>query len=203
MPFPALIPIFFFSSWLTMIFWGIIAPDLGIVTIGYPKAMLVTIALWLVVGPMARPGGGKKKSESKFNFIGSIGKSAVKGKKRGWSGNSQSVDGDTIKIESSFSGISRRATSQNFKGGEVTTSFGGVQLDLRGAKLAPEGATLNIKAFVGGVEALVPEGWDIEMDVSGTIAGTSDERSHPGGQGAPKLVITGSATLGGITLKDG
>ncbi len=45
---------FFFSSWVAMIFWGIIAPDLGLETLSYPKAMLVTIALWLVVAPLAR-----------------------------------------------------------------------------------------------------------------------------------------------------
>ena len=44
--------LFFFSSWLTMIFWGIIAPDLGGRTISYPMAMLITIALWLVVSPL-------------------------------------------------------------------------------------------------------------------------------------------------------
>ncbi len=44
---------FFFSSWLTMIFWGIIAPEFGIKTIGYPLAMLITIALWLIVAPVA------------------------------------------------------------------------------------------------------------------------------------------------------
>ena len=43
---------FFFSAWLMMIFWGIVAPDLGIDTIGYTKAMLITIALWLVVAPL-------------------------------------------------------------------------------------------------------------------------------------------------------
>ena len=45
---------FFFSSWLTMIFWGILAPDLGLVTISYVKAMLMTIALWLVLAPLVR-----------------------------------------------------------------------------------------------------------------------------------------------------
>ena len=44
--------LFFFSSWLTMIFWGIVAPDLGGRTISYPMAMLITIALWLVVAPL-------------------------------------------------------------------------------------------------------------------------------------------------------
>ena len=44
---------FFISSWVTMIFWGIIAPDFDIKTIGYPMAMLITIAVWLVVAPLA------------------------------------------------------------------------------------------------------------------------------------------------------
>jgi hypothetical protein len=43
---------FFFCAWLAMIFWGIVSPDLGIQTIGYPKAMLVTIAVWLVITPL-------------------------------------------------------------------------------------------------------------------------------------------------------
>jgi hypothetical protein len=42
---------FFFSAWLTMMFWGIVAPEVGLKTIGYPLAMLVTIALWLIVAP--------------------------------------------------------------------------------------------------------------------------------------------------------
>ncbi len=43
---------FFFSAWLTMIFWGIVAPDIGVAKISYTTAMLVTIALWLVVAPL-------------------------------------------------------------------------------------------------------------------------------------------------------
>ena len=50
-PVPFTAVLFFFSSWLTMVFWGIIAPDTGLRTIGYPKAMLVPIALCLVVAP--------------------------------------------------------------------------------------------------------------------------------------------------------
>ena len=43
---------FFFSSFLTMIFWGIIAPHFELETIGYTMAMLITIAIWLVVAPL-------------------------------------------------------------------------------------------------------------------------------------------------------
>ena len=43
---------FFFSAWLTMVFWGVIGPDVGLKTIDYPMAMLVTIALWLILAPV-------------------------------------------------------------------------------------------------------------------------------------------------------
>ncbi len=43
---------FFFSAWLAMVFWGIVAPDVGLATIGYSKAMVVTIGQWLVVAPL-------------------------------------------------------------------------------------------------------------------------------------------------------
>ncbi len=43
---------FFFSAWLLMIFWGIVAPDLNVPTVSYPMAMLITIALWLVISPL-------------------------------------------------------------------------------------------------------------------------------------------------------
>ena len=52
---------FFFSAWLTMIFWGIVAPDFDVRTIGYPTAMLTTIGLWLIVAPLAAAAGKSRK----------------------------------------------------------------------------------------------------------------------------------------------
>jgi hypothetical protein len=49
----AAIPGFFFSSFIVMLLWGAIAPDVGVETIGYPMAMLVTLTLWLAVAPLA------------------------------------------------------------------------------------------------------------------------------------------------------
>ena len=50
---PAACAGFFLSSWILMIFWGIIAPDFDVKTIGYTMAMLITIGVWLVVAPLA------------------------------------------------------------------------------------------------------------------------------------------------------
>ncbi len=43
---------FFFCAWIVMIFWGIVAPDVGVKTISYTRAMVVTIGLWLAVAPL-------------------------------------------------------------------------------------------------------------------------------------------------------
>ena len=53
----AAIPFFFLSSLVLMVLWGVIAPDLGIATVGYPMAMLITITLWLAVAPLAAAAG--------------------------------------------------------------------------------------------------------------------------------------------------
>ncbi len=52
----AAIPGFFLSSFILMLLWGVIAPELGIVTVGYPMAMLINITLWLAVAPLAAVG---------------------------------------------------------------------------------------------------------------------------------------------------
>ena len=44
-------PLFFVSSWLLMIFAGIVASDAGIRPFGYVTSMLVTIGLWLTMAP--------------------------------------------------------------------------------------------------------------------------------------------------------
>ena len=55
------IPGFFLSSFFLMILWGIIAPWLGIPTVGYVNAMLITFTLWLAVAPLAVVRNKRKK----------------------------------------------------------------------------------------------------------------------------------------------
>lgn len=50
---PTAVAGFFLSSFITMIFWGIIAPDFNVKTIGYTMAMLITIGIWLIIAPLA------------------------------------------------------------------------------------------------------------------------------------------------------
>jgi hypothetical protein len=53
----AAIPGFFLSSYFVMLLWGVIAPKVGLDSISYTMAMLVTITLWLAVAPLAAVAG--------------------------------------------------------------------------------------------------------------------------------------------------
>lgn len=55
------IPGFFISSLILMALWGVIAPDFGIDTINYTRAMLINITLWLAVAPLAATGWKRKR----------------------------------------------------------------------------------------------------------------------------------------------
>jgi hypothetical protein len=55
------IPGFFLSSFFLMLLWGVIAPEFGIATISYVKAMLINITLWLAIAPLAAASWGHKK----------------------------------------------------------------------------------------------------------------------------------------------
>jgi hypothetical protein len=57
----AAIPGFFLSSFFFMLLWGVIAPKVGLETIGYPLAMLMTITLWIAVAPLAAAASRKRR----------------------------------------------------------------------------------------------------------------------------------------------
>jgi hypothetical protein len=56
----AAVPGFFLSSLFVMLMSRAIGPRLGFAAFGYPDAMLVTIALWLAVAPLAAAGRGRR-----------------------------------------------------------------------------------------------------------------------------------------------
>ncbi len=91
---------------------------------------------------------------------------------------------DTINIVTIFSGEESRIASQSFRGGQVTAIFGGGELDLREAQLAP-GATLNITALFGGVEMKVPESWRVDVHGAALFGGIENKQKSTADPTAP------------------
>lgn len=127
-------------------------------------------------------------------------------KRRGWgSVTSKGVAGDDyIDYVNVFSGGERQIVSQNFQGGKVSAVFGGIELDLTKAKLAPGKNVLEIAAVFGGATIIVPDSWYVTIEVTPILGGFSDERKlHPGRpmETDSQLVLKGAVIFGGGEVK--
>lgn len=104
---------------------------------------------------------------------------------------------DEVDLVASFGPLEFHSEAAAFRGGSVTTMFGGGELDLRDATLDPAGATLQIKTLFGGGNLVVPEAWNIETKLSG-IGGVGDGRAKvERSPDAPTLRLEGTNWFGG------
>jgi predicted membrane protein len=114
------------------------------------------------------------------------------------------IPSDDVEVASGiFGGPTVVNTSQTFQGASLTGIFGGVTLDLRGARPAPGGARISATAVFGGIEILVPRGWRISTR-STAIFGGVDKKTDDDGQlptDAPLLSIDALALFGGVEVK--
>lgn len=106
-----------------------------------------------------------------------------------------------------FGGLERRMTSQDFQGGDVTTIFGGAELDLTEANMQAKEATLAITAIFGGVELRVPPNWQVAFRGAPIFGGIEDKTrtarvEDPANSNLKLLVITGAVIFGGLEIKN-
>ncbi len=93
--------------------------------------------------------------------------------------------------------------SQDFRGGEVTAILGFFEIDLRGAAMAGDSATVEVFALFGGVEFKVPEDWDVLLNGTPILGMFSAvRRSRDGSAPKKKLIIRGTAIMGGVEVKN-
>lgn len=75
-----------------------------------------------------------------------------------------------------FGGGDKNINSQQFQGGKLTHIFGGSKVDFTRAKLAPGKNYLEVVMIFGGTKLIVPESWDIKIEVTSVFGGFSDKR---------------------------
>lgn len=100
-----------------------------------------------------------------------------------------------------LSGAEWRPTSP-FEGAELNATLGGVKLDLTGAPMAGESATIDLFALMGGVEILVPPDWTVITKVTTFMGGCSDKRRPSTLPRTKQLIVQGFTMMGGVEIKD-
>jgi len=105
-----------------------------------------------------------------------------------------------------FGGGERRIDSPDFRGGDISVVFGGLQVDCRGATIVTEEAVVDAFAMFGGIELIVPASWSVRVEGFPVFGGFDDKTVHPvvGDDGSPpkRLVVRGYSMFGGVDVKN-
>jgi predicted membrane protein len=91
------------------------------------------------------------------------------------------------------------APTPGWRAGGVTVVFGGATIDLRTSPPAQNGARLRVTAVLGGVDVLVPQGWQ------GRVAGFpilgSVRDGTQAGSTTPPVTVTATAVFGRVEIR--
>ena len=102
-----------------------------------------------------------------------------------------------------FGGSKIKVVSQKFKGGKITSIFGGSELDFTNAQLAEGTNVIDIVCMFGGTTLILPADWHVRSEVVSILGGFADKRIKISNVASPdrELVIKGVAIFGGGEIK--
>ena len=86
-----------------------------------------------------------------------------------------------------------------YTGGSATAIFGGVELDLRQAKIK-DGAVIDVFTFCGGITISLPDDVIVKNEVRGVFGG-SDDKTVPKPSAKKTIYLKGECVLGGLEIK--
>jgi hypothetical protein len=103
-----------------------------------------------------------------------------------------------------FGGVERKVTTDDFRGGQVSAMFGGVEIDLRRAGMRGDSAVIDVNSMFGGVGFKIPQNWIVIGQIVAIFGGFGNKAVQPSADmpGVKRLYIKGSAMFGGVEVKN-
>ena len=87
----------------------------------------------------------------------------------------------------------------DFKGSNIDSIFGSVQLDLTNAHIGGD-RVINATSIFGGTTIIVPNNVNVKVRSNGIFGGVNNKVKHSA-EDAPTLYINGSAVFGGVDIR--
>ena len=106
---------------------------------------------------------------------------------------------DVLDETAIFGGRSMSLVSEQFRGGKITSIFGGSKINLLYCKPV-EGCVIDVATIFGGTKIIVPENWNVKTEVVSIFGGFEDKRGNSVISRVDQskvVVIKGSAIFGG------
>jgi len=128
----------------------------------------------------------------------------LKGPRRGSQASRETASIDFVQRTVTLGGAQIRVDSKQFRGGDLSSTMGGIELDLRHAEIADAEAILSFHVVMGGVELRVPETWNVVNEVAPTLGAVEDRTAHPASGDGPakRLVLRGTVVMGEVSVKN-
>lgn len=108
---------------------------------------------------------------------------------------------DRDDISAIMAGVEVANHSQKFQASSATSVMGGAKLDLRKAKFADK-SEIEIFAFWGGVEIIVPKNIIIQNRVSAIMGGVENKTQQKTDKSSPQLFVTGDVIMSGVSIRN-
>lgn len=162
--------------------WGLLLMTIG-VSIGLGAYGVINISVWKIFWPVMLIAIG---------LMVSVGSGGHKRSKK-----SVAADSGSEKIAIFYGEESR--VKGDYTGGSVTAIFGGVELDLRQAKIK-DGAVIDIFTFCGGVNINMPDDVIVKNEVHGILGGSEDKTVSKSST-KKTIYLRGECVLGGLEVK--
>ena len=162
--------------------WGLLLMTIG-VSIGLGAYGVINISVWKIFWPVILIAIG---------LMVSVGSGGHKRSKK-----SAADDGSNEKVAIFYGEESR--VKGDYTGGSVTAVFGGVELDLRQAKIK-DGAVIDVFTFCGGIDITLPDDVIVENEIRGILGG-SEDKTMPKSSAKKTIILRGECVLGGLEIK--
>jgi predicted membrane protein len=190
------------GAWFVMILIGgiflaedIVSFDFNIARYGWPLALVVIGIYMLTKRPYSR-NRDRHPWKQDNNYSPS------------WSAGSyrETIQGpssdDYLNSTAIFGSDNRVILSKNFQGGDVTSVFGGSEINFTQADFNGK-IVIEATAIFGGVELIVPANWEVKLEVNTIFGGVEEKRPPELMTPNPEkvLIIRGTCVFGGIDIK--
>lgn len=100
-----------------------------------------------------------------------------------------------------FSGVEQKNISQEYESSDITTIFGGAEIDYRKINIKGDKGYINVTSIFGGSTIFVPE--DVKITLTGLpILGGAENKATSNEKAKKELIITYTVVCGGLEIKN-
>lgn len=110
-----------------------------------------------------------------------------------------------IKVDTTFGGRKEIITSKDFKGGKISATFAGAEINLMQTDSPIQPMVMYFNVSFAGVELIVPSHWEVQNNINPSFGSVEDHRAPRVGSSPTEdkkiLVLNGHCSFGSIELK--